>query len=459
MRVLLLGTGAADGWPSPFCTCRSCGHQRAAGIVRGPSSALIDDVVLIDPGPGVPVAAARAGSDLRGVRHVLVTHGHPDHCAPSLLLWRQWAPSSGPLDIWAPAGALALFRDWIGPQDDVHLHAIAPGERLALGTHEVDVLPAAHAHGDGDVLAAEAVLFRITDAAGAALLYATDTGPLPPAMIAALAGTPLAIALLDATFGPKADHATGHLDFSTLPAAMAALRDAGAVTDATIAIATHLSHHNPPEPELRAELARLGLRAGTDGERIDTGSGIGTATLVTGGARSGKSTYAESLAHAREAAGARVRYVATAPDYPEDAEWQARIAAHRARRPSTWEQHETGGIAAMIESAAPGTVVIVDCLGGWVTRLMDEASLWDAPREVADRAIAMHSDRLITALSRTRAEVVIVTNEVGAGLVPATESGRTFRDLLGTLNARVAREAGTTILMVAGHPIVAGRHA
>lgn len=457
MRVLLLGTGSADGWPSPFCDCASCAHQRAAGIVRGPSSALVDGTLLIDPGPGVPTAAARAATDLRGVRDVLVTHGHPDHCAPSLLLWRQWVPSPGPLDVWAPPSALALFRDWIGPRDEVALHPIAPGDRLALTGHDVDVLPAAHAHGDGDGLAAEAVLFRVTDRTGTALLYATDTGPLPEATIAALAGAPLAIALVDATFGPKSDHGTGHLDFTTLPAAVAALRSAGAVTDATRLVATHLSHHNPPEPSLAAELARLGMRAGRDGERLDTRRG--SVTLVTGGARSGKSTYAESLARAREAGGARVRYVATAPAYPDDADWQARIAEHRTRRPATWEQRETGAVAEAIASADAGTIVLVDCLGGWVTRLMDEGSLWDAPPAEARRAVAEAADGLVEALASAPADVVIVTNEVGSGIVPATPSGRAFRDLLGTLNARVAREAGTTVLMVAGRPLIAGRHA
>ncbi|MDP9435327.1 MAG: adenosylcobinamide kinase, partial [Actinomycetota bacterium] len=79
MRLRLLGTGSSDGWPNPWCTCASCAAAAAAGVLRGSTSALLDDRLLLDVGPDAPRAAARAGVGLAGVQAVLVGHAHPDH--------------------------------------------------------------------------------------------------------------------------------------------------------------------------------------------------------------------------------------------------------------------------------------------------------------------------------------------------------------------------------------------
>ena len=79
MEVVLLGTGSAEGWPNPFCTCGSCRWLQSRGEGRGQSAALVDDVLLLDCGPESARAAVRAGRALHGVRHLLVTHAHPDH--------------------------------------------------------------------------------------------------------------------------------------------------------------------------------------------------------------------------------------------------------------------------------------------------------------------------------------------------------------------------------------------
>ena len=96
--------------------------------------------------------------------------------------------------------------------------------------------------------------------------------------------------------------------------------------------------------------------------------------LFLGGARSGKSVAAEARA-AAVAGDAPVRYVATAPDRPDDAEWAARVAEHRVRRPADWHTVETGDVATQL--AEPG-VVLVDCLSLWLTRVLDETGAWDA---------------------------------------------------------------------------------
>ena len=167
--------------------------------------------------------------------------------------------------------------------------------------------------------------------------------------------------------------------------------------------------------------------------------------LVTGGVRSGKSTHAERLLDAADV----VAYVAPGPAVrSEDADWAARVAAHRTRRPAGWTTHETRDVAAVLRSAQGA--VLVDCLGTWVTALVDEAGLWEAPEEQVRDVVERAADALVAALAAAPGPVVLVTNEVGLGVVPAHRSGRLFRDLLGTVNQRVGAACDEVHLVVAG---------
>lgn len=161
--------------------------------------------------------------------------------------------------------------------------------------------------------------------------------------------------------------------------------------------------------------------------------------LVTGGVRSGKSRHAESLLAGEEA----VTYVAPGPVL-DDADWQARVAAHRRRRPAGWTTLETGDLAAALGHGGPA---LVDCLGTWLTRVVDEAGLWDAP---ADEVAEHVASRTTAAIAAMGGDVVLVTNEVGLGVVPEHRSGRLFRDLLGTANQRFAAACDEVHLVVAG---------
>jgi adenosylcobinamide kinase/adenosylcobinamide-phosphate guanylyltransferase len=177
--------------------------------------------------------------------------------------------------------------------------------------------------------------------------------------------------------------------------------------------------------------------------------------LVLGGARSGKSTTAENFLAAR----GEIEYVATglAPS-ADDAEWAARVAAHRGRRPAHWRTTETLDLEKVLASGDPAPVLI-DCLSLWLARVMDECGAWDdagdgsaAPGGRGIAAVAARMDRLLDAWRATSRLVVAVSNEVGCGVVPATASGRLYRDVLGRLNALVAAGSDEVWFCTAGLP-------
>ena len=162
--------------------------------------------------------------------------------------------------------------------------------------------------------------------------------------------------------------------------------------------------------------------------------------LVTGGARSGKSAHAEGLLADRPA----VTYVAAGPvPGPDDAEWADRVAAHKARRPAHWTTVESTDLPAVLGG---DETFLVDCLGTWLTAQLDDLD-WD------DRELPERVDALVAAVGGCT-DLVVVTNEVGAGVVPEHRSGRMFRDHLGTLNQRVAAVCDQVHLVVAGRVLV-----
>jgi adenosylcobinamide kinase / adenosylcobinamide-phosphate guanylyltransferase len=171
-------------------------------------------------------------------------------------------------------------------------------------------------------------------------------------------------------------------------------------------------------------------------------------TFVLGGARSGKSAHAEGLLPAE----APVRYLATARRRPDDPEWAARIDAHRARRPASWSTVEPADLAGELDRSAGGSV-LVDDLATWLTGVLDDAGAWDGgPGALAAEGVEV--DRLVSAVRGCpAARLVVVSAEVGLGVVPATRSGRLFRDELGALNARVAEACDEVLLLVAGIPL------
>ncbi|MEB3049958.1 bifunctional adenosylcobinamide kinase/adenosylcobinamide-phosphate guanylyltransferase [Mycolicibacter sp. MYC123] len=436
MEILLLGTGSADGWPNPFCRCGSCASVTQ---VRGQTAALVDDVLLLDCGPEAPRAAIRFGRSLASVRHILFTHGHPDHVGPAALLMRHWTGAGESLDVVGPASALDQCRHWVGPDDPVRFVEVTPGDDMRMGDYRVRVLAAAH----GADIGADAVLYDL-ESVGGRIFWATDTGPLPEATHAAVAGAAFDEVFLEETFGNYTEHGTEHHDLPAFTATVQRLRASGAVVDTTDVVAVHLSHHNPPEAELTVALSESGARPGRDGEVVTVGRRRPTRTLVLGGARSGKSAHAEALLAGESA----VTYLATGGVREGDPEWAQRVRLHRERRPSSWRTAETIDVADALRSAE--TPLLLDCLGTWLTARMDLHRVWDG-----GSLEPVHTDieELVSAWRACPTVAVAVSNEVGSGVVPPTAAGRLFRDLLGVLNARMAAESDDVVLMVAGRPL------
>lgn len=180
-------------------------------------------------------------------------------------------------------------------------------------------------------------------------------------------------------------------------------------------------------------------------------------TLILGGARSGKSTRAEQLLLDHE----DVLYVATSGLRDGDREWAQRVALHRERRPASWRTSETCELERVLADPADPAPVLIDCLALWLTAVMDEAGAWEDERW-ADGAEAAVQDRcaaLAEAWRLTERQVIAVSNEVGMGVVPATASGRRFRDTLGRLNMAVAEASERVLLVVAGQVLAIRDHA
>jgi adenosylcobinamide kinase / adenosylcobinamide-phosphate guanylyltransferase len=167
--------------------------------------------------------------------------------------------------------------------------------------------------------------------------------------------------------------------------------------------------------------------------------------LVLGGARSGKSAHAEGLLTDDFAT-----YLATARRIPGDADWDARIAAHAERRPRGWRTVETSDVTGFLrEAEETDPSILVDDLATWLTGQFDDARAWDGPIEPVWEQV----DALVSAVTFCPARLVLVSAEVGLGVVPSTRSGRLFRDELGKLNAALAQVCTEVLLLVAGLPV------
>ncbi|WP_033284164.1 bifunctional adenosylcobinamide kinase/adenosylcobinamide-phosphate guanylyltransferase [Streptomyces sp. NRRL F-525] len=396
MELTLLGTGAPAGLPRPDCPCAACAVSLGVDA-RAATAVLVDGTLLLDLTPGAAFAAARAGHSLGGVRQVLLSHPH-----------------DGPA-VEVPAGLPQPGR-------------VPDGRELALLTgHRVRAV-AMDAPGTG---------YAVTGPDGQRVLY------LPPG------GAP---AGLEEGAVPSYDMVLA--DVVGRPDALAKLRAVGAMGPATDVIAVHLDHDVAPGAELARRLAAVGARAVPDGTTLTVGvyedvPDVPRRTLVLGGARSGKSVEAER----RLEAFPDVLYVATGGSRNGDTEWSARVSAHRERRPGSWRTAETCDLVPLL--AEDGPPLLVDCLSLWLTDAMDSVGAWDDTEwgDGGEKRLRERVRELTAAVRATRRTLVAVSNEVGSGIVPATASGRRYRDELGRLNAAIAGECEHVLLVVAGQAL------
>ncbi len=166
--------------------------------------------------------------------------------------------------------------------------------------------------------------------------------------------------------------------------------------------------------------------------------------LVLGGARSGKSRYAQSVA---ERSGKKRVFIATAE--AGDAEMAGRIAAHKAERGPEWRTLEAplALAEALAETTAPDTILLVDCLTLWLTNLI-----------LGGRDAEAESQRLAAGIAALAGPAIFVSNEVGGGIVPNNQLARAFRDAQGRLNQRVTEACDSVVLVAAGLPLVLKPH-
>jgi adenosylcobinamide kinase / adenosylcobinamide-phosphate guanylyltransferase len=331
-----------------------------------------------------------------------------------------------------------------------------PYRRIRTGTgpsggpaHQVEQLPGG---------------FDITGPDGGRLLLAAGPGEIPEPSPGA---RPYDIALLDLLASPSQ---------------LGRFRAAGLIRAHTTVAALYADHRISSEAELVRRCELWCAAACEDGQLVtssapgvpevipapDTAIPRPHRTLIIGGARSGKSTEAEL----RMAAEPAVTYLAAGPWGPDtgpgrpdpdgadlngadtewpDTEWTARVARHRARRPSWWRTVESLDIAGQLRQETGA--LLIDGLGTWLAGVMDEVGIWatDPPGDDgAAKLLASRVDDLIDAWRQTRAIVVAVTDQVGSGLVPPYPAGRAFRDQLGWLNQRLAAESEVNLLVVAG---------
>ena len=188
---------------------------------------------------------------------------------------------------------------------------------------------------------------------------------------------------------------------------------------------------------------------------------MGKLILILGGARSGKSSYAEK--RAKDVGGDSVLYVATSET--KDAEMEQRVEKHRADRPSGWGTVETSrNVAqALRATGSEAKVILLDCMTFLVANyLMDAAAPEDDPFDAPssdpfdvqiEADVVAEVEAIIAYMNETDAEMLVVSNEVGLGVVPPYELGRAYRDILGRANQILARHADEVLLLVAGIPM------
>ncbi|NPV08395.1 MAG: MBL fold metallo-hydrolase [Anaerolineae bacterium] len=271
MLLRFLGSGAAESFPAPFCTCHNCQVARRNGgrDIRRRSALLVNDDLLIDFGPDVFQALQEFGLDATNVRTLIITHGHSDHLAADSFIYRtpgfRQATELPLLEVYAPADALDAVLQLMGASLEsarLRLLPVTAGDEVRSNGYSILALPAAHGGAEYECVT------YLVERDGARLLYATDTGPFPEGAWDILARYPPALAIVDATMG----HLSGgsHMGIEQVKTTVARLRELAGPQ--MRAIAHHFSHQaNPSHDELTRIYGADDIGVAYDGMLVEVG--------------------------------------------------------------------------------------------------------------------------------------------------------------------------------------------
>jgi len=273
MQVVVLGSGAAEAIPDPFCCCAVCetARQRGGREVRARAAALVNSDLLFDLGPDIVSAANRMRLYLGSLESALITHRHSDHWLPDNLRWREpgfAATPVAPLTIYGPADALAALVPYTERATDLQVQVVTGGDRWRAGAYEITAVPATH--GEGTL---EALLYVVDDGTRR-LFYATDTSLLSDAAWEVLTPLgPVDLILLDETAG-RGSGGSGHHGLDKFLATRARMLDSGVMGPNTTLVAHHFSHNGGlTHAELVEQLRPYEVSVSYDGLTLDLGAG------------------------------------------------------------------------------------------------------------------------------------------------------------------------------------------
>jgi len=270
MKLQLLGTAAAEGWPAVFCGCGYCERARELGgkNIRSRSQAVIDDCILVDLPPDTYMHMALNGLKLYEIEHLIVTHSHGDHWQPWELIMRGPGFSqknAGVLTVYGNAavmdGVRKIYNEQPGTEKYVACRQLKPFESVRIGKYEITALRALHKRDE------ECLLYLVGDGADR-ILYGLDTGCFPEDTWAFLENVKLSTVVLDCTFQGRAE-GTNHMGLPDNVKVRQRLLETGAANDKTAFIVHHFSHNGGLDHEtLETEAAKAGFLAAYDGMTV-----------------------------------------------------------------------------------------------------------------------------------------------------------------------------------------------
>lgn len=263
MRIHIMGSAAAEGWPAVWCRCASCRRARQLGgkNIRTRSGALIDDDLKIDLSPDTYMQAVRDGLELGNVRHILITHTHHDHFFPKeLLMYRPpFAHDPEELHVWGDQWAVQAVKETVGDRlGPDNVHELKPYEPVDIEGTEVMAVRAAHFPERG-------AFNYIIRRGGKTLFYGMDSGWFPEESWEAQRAYKFDVVILDCTHGLVCKSKV-HGGADTVIQTKERMLEEGTATEATLFVANHFSHNgNVTHEELEEAFAPHNIAVAYDG--------------------------------------------------------------------------------------------------------------------------------------------------------------------------------------------------